>query len=440
MTSRRTREGILGLFILTTALTLTGILLWLKGNTFGQPTFDIIATFPDATGLSEGSPVRYRGSQIGQITQITPKPDGIQIRIRINQPNLTIPANADIRINQSSFLGASTLDITPSPTTLANTPDLTNAGKPLDKTCDRQIILCHNSTVQGQQGVSTEALLRASMDFTQAYSDPTFVKNLTALTASSTLTAQSLTQTSKEYALLAQTARQELKTLSAASTNTANNFSNTAQSLSATSQTANLTLSQINSLLTQNRSTLISTLDNMSQTSNSLKTAITKLSPQIDRLTSGQILQNLETLSANAAITSTNLRTASTSLSNPTTLTLLQQTLESARTTFQNTQKLTTDLDDLLGDPKIRENIRQLINGLSNLVSDSHQLTTQTRLAQTLPPSSLSSSHTQSPVRAWLAVPPPTAHPSQNPSPTPPPPQTPTPDSETPQTSAASQP
>ena len=381
MTSKRTRQGILGLFLIITAATTTGIILWLKGSTFGQPTFDLIATLPDITGISEGSPVRYRGSQIGRVTTITPKTDGIQLRISITNAALAIPANADLRINQSSFLGSSTLDITPNPTSVLPL----SPTKPLDKNCNSTLILCHNSTLIGQQGVSTEALLRASMEFTQAYSNPQFIANLNELTRSTTLTAQELSKTSQQYALLAQTTRQDIRQLSTASTITANNFSNTAQSLTNTSQTANLTLTQINTLLTQNRSTLISTLDNLNQTSSTLKTTLTNLSPQLDRITSGPIIQNLETLSANAAITSTNLRTASTTLTDPTTLLLLQQTLESARTTFQNTQKLTTDFDDLLGDPKIRANLRQLINGLSNLVSDSNQLTTQTQLAQTLP-------------------------------------------------------
>lgn len=408
MTSKRTRQGILGLFLIITAATTTGIILWLKGSTFGQPTFDLIATLPDITGISEGSPVRYRGSQIGRVTTITPQTDGIQLRIRITNPTLAIPADADLRINQSSFLGSSTLDITPNPiSVLPLSPT-----KPLDKNCNSTLILCHNSTLIGQQGVSTEALLRASMEFTQAYSNPQFIANLAALTRATTLTAQELSKTSQQYALLAQTTRQDIRQLSTASTITANNFSNTAQSLTNTSQTATLTLTQINTLLTQNRSTLISTLDNLNQTSSTLKTTITNLSPQLDRITSGPIIQNLETLSANAAITSGNLRTASTTLTNPTTLLLLQQTLESARTTFQNTQKLTTDFDDLLGDPKIRANLRQLINGLSNLVSDSNQLTTQTRLAQTLPPSSPSL-----PVRAAYPAPSNSSPQSHNPLP-----------------------
>jgi len=62
---------------------------------------------------------------------------------------------------------------------------------------------------------------------------------------------------------------------------------------------------------------------------------------------------------------------------------VLQQTLDSARVTFQNAQKITSDLDELTGDPAFRENIRQLINGLSGLVSSTQQLQQQVEVAET---------------------------------------------------------
>ena len=52
--------------------------------------------------------------------------------------------------------------------------------------------------------------------------------------------------------------------------------------------------------------------------------------------------------------------------------------------TFQNAQKITSDLDELTGDPALRENLRQLINGLSGLVSSTEQLQQQVEVAQTL--------------------------------------------------------
>jgi phospholipid/cholesterol/gamma-HCH transport system substrate-binding protein len=209
---------------------------------------------------------------------------------------------------------------------------------------------------------------------------------LTALTKSSNAAALELAKVSKEFGLLAQTSRQELRSVSGTSVATMQNFSTTAQSLTQTSNTANLTLAQVSGLMTENRSLLVGTLDNLNQSSGSLKVAVAKMGPAIDRVTGGQLLQNLETLSANAAIASVNLRDASKAVNDPTNVLMLQQTLDSARATFQNTQKLTTDLDDLMGDPKLRENLRSLINGLSKLVSSSQQVEQRANVAQQLEP------------------------------------------------------
>ena len=73
-------------------------------------------------------------------------------------------------------------------------------------------------------------------------------------------------------------------------------------------------------------------------------------------------------------------------LNDPKTLLMLQQTLDSARTTFQNTQKITADIDDLTGNPEFRSNLRNLVNGLGKLVSSAEQLEQQAKLAQSIEP------------------------------------------------------
>ncbi|MGL5807492.1 MAG: hypothetical protein ACRC11_19010, partial [Xenococcaceae cyanobacterium] len=67
-------------------------------------------------------------------------------------------------------------------------------------------------------------------------------------------------------------------------------------------------------------------------------------------------------------------------------VTVLQQTLDSARVTFENAQKITSDLDDLTGDPAFRDNVRNLVNGLGNLVSSTEQLQQEMQTAKVLEP------------------------------------------------------
>ncbi|MFM7888327.1 MAG: MCE family protein, partial [Pseudanabaena sp.] len=87
-----------------------------------------------------------------------------------------------------------------------------------------------------------------------------------------------------------------------------------------------------------------------------------------------KLIANLQKLADNAAETSSNLRKVTGELSNPATIASLRETLDSARATFANAKKITADLDEITGDPKLRSNIRNLINGLGGLLSTAPNL------------------------------------------------------------------
>jgi phospholipid/cholesterol/gamma-HCH transport system substrate-binding protein len=108
------------------------------------------------------------------------------------------------------------------------------------------------------------------------------------------------------------------------------------------------------------------------------------LNAGLDEIDTKQVMQNIETILNNAVETSNNLREITKTINDPATIVVLQKTLESARVTFENTQKITSDIDELIGDPQFRENLRRLIDGLSNLLSSGEQLEYNLRIAQTL--------------------------------------------------------
>ena len=166
----------------------------------------------------------------------------------------------------------------------------------------------------------------------------------------------------------------------------ADRFGATADQLGATAGQVGSLATNINNLVTNNQASIVATLDNLSKTSAELRTVVSNLNPAINRIAQGELINNLETLSANAAQTSANLRDVTGALNNPFTLLVLQQTLDSARVTFQNAQKITSDLDDLTGDPAFRNKLRNLVNGLSDLVSSTNQLQEQVEVARFLTP------------------------------------------------------
>jgi phospholipid/cholesterol/gamma-HCH transport system substrate-binding protein len=340
------------------------LVLWIKGLNPANRSFTVIAEFEAINGVQVGSPVRYRGVSVGRISSIAPGANGVEVKLEIAPADLVIPRDSELSVNQTGLLGETVLDIVPRKEIAVSAVP----GRPLDRDCDRDLILCENSRIKGALGISTDELIRATIRFADVYSSPQFTGNINSLTKNSSVAAAEIAQLSREVTSLVKTARQEFGT-----------FSSTARSISNTANQATLTITQINDLITTNRSTLVSTLDNLSATSGDIRTSVARLNPILNQVESSKLINNLETLSANAAQASANLRDVSVTLNNPANL-----TLDSARVTFENTQKITADLDELTGDPQLRDNLKRLINGLSGLVSSTQQLQQQAQIAQIL--------------------------------------------------------
>lgn len=61
MRSRAIREGAVGLLILAGVLGFAGLFLWIYNLRFGSRGFQFTVTYPNVSGLAEGSSVRLRG-------------------------------------------------------------------------------------------------------------------------------------------------------------------------------------------------------------------------------------------------------------------------------------------------------------------------------------------------------------------------------------------
>jgi len=124
-------------------------------------------------------------------------------------------------------------------------------------------------------------------------------------------------------------------------------------------------------LIEINREKLAQTLDGIAATSKEARSLLASVKPLLN---DGKLIASLQQLTENAAETSANLRKVSGELNDPATIASLRETLDSARATFANTKKITADLDELTGDPKLRSNIRNLVNGLGGLLSNAPNL------------------------------------------------------------------
>ncbi|MBD2463843.1 MCE family protein [Oscillatoria sp. FACHB-1407] len=369
MRSRTIREGSVGLLILL-GLGLFGLMvIWIRGLNPGNRSYRFIVEFANVGGMRAGAPVRYRGVNVGKITSIMPGSNVVDVEIEITPANLLIPRDATVEANQAGLIGETAVDITPVSVLPAEID--TN---PLAADCAGSPIICDGDRLEGLVGVNFNELISATVRLTNLVTDPEFFGEIRTLARNTSDAAAGVATLSREVTRLTRTADRELAALSSSA-------SATTRSVGLAADRFGLTANEINSLLAANRITLVSTLDNLNVASEQLQVLLSQFSTTLD---SGEFIENLEILSANAAQASTNLRVLSESVGTQDNLLLLQRTLDSARATFENAQKITADLDELTGDPEFRQNIRDLVDGLSSLVSSTQQLEQQTELAQML--------------------------------------------------------
>jgi phospholipid/cholesterol/gamma-HCH transport system substrate-binding protein len=388
MRERVIREGSVGLLILLAVVLFGGMVLWLRGFNPRQQSYRATFVFTNTLGMQEGTAVRFRGVRVGRVVAIRPGTNQVEVLVEITQPTLLIPSDSLIAVNQSGLIGETTVDITPIQTLEVSTADLS----PFQPQCDSAQILCDGDERVGQVGASYESLIRSAEELAKTFADPELMANLKFTLENASEFTASATVLSEELTTLTQQVQTDLRPLMASANRATDNLDgtlteigNTATVIGSAAAQFEITGSEVNSLISRNRSNLVTTLDNLNRGSAHLETILATLSPQIQ---DSQLLANLDRLSTDATAAMADIRTITAAANTPENLVALQQTLDSARVVFQSAQKVIADVDELTGDPALRNNIRNLINGLGNLVSLTNQLEQESRLAQalTLPP------------------------------------------------------
>lgn len=395
MRARAIREGSVGLLILL-AIGLFGVLvLWLRGLNPGSRSYQLTVEFKDTSGMQVGTAVRYRGVPVGRVVAINPSSNAVEVKIEITQTDLVIPGEVAVSANQAGLIGETSIDITP----LRELQETELALRPTANDCDSTQIICNGDRLIGDSGASYDGLIRSAQRLAETFDDPELLADIKTILNNTTQITSNVIRLTDELTQLTKDTRQEIAPLAASARRATDKAGDAAEQIE-------LTASQVNNLLASNRSTLVSTLDNVNASSVRLRQIMDTLGPAIQE---GEFLENLETLSANASEASANLRDITAAFNTPTNLMLLQQTLESARDVFQSAQKIMADVDELTGDPAFRTNLRNLVNGLSGLVSTTQDLEQQTQLAELLTPS-----QPEAPVRLALTAEPETAPPDNS--------------------------
>ncbi len=390
---------------------LVGVTIWLLRDTLRGGSFRAILALPQAPGITEGTPLTYRGVEVGKVLSLTPKPEGVAVEVKIWPKDRLIPSQSSLK--PLEFEGKKVLNITP----LASLPPDGVQAKPLDVNCDPQLIVCsterspnsdislgsllqavnsipdvNNNVANINHGVeniqsSLEGIDKISQDVSQLLG--TLDKSQTPAKIEATLVsaeraAKDISQAANKIGRLSDTANSLLQEVKQ---------TRTIARVNATLTSVEQVADRIDLFIAFNQNNVANTLTNIGQTSEELTITLRQLNAiaqeiqeneLLQNVNNDQLLNNLATISANTAELSTKLLDFSTQFNDPQTILKLQQILDSARTMFENVNKITSDLDELTGNPQLREEIRKLIEGLSNLLSSTQFLQEQIAYNQSL--------------------------------------------------------
>ena len=151
---RSLRDAFVGFSLLGGLVIFSGAMLWLRDFRLGSKTWEISASFKDASGLAKMSPVTYRGIIVGSVQKISFTPNTVETKIKLNNDNLILPKPVIAKIVTSSMLGGDAQ------------LSLISLGKSLNKNelitvnkdCPQKIILCSGDKIKGVEMVSISSL------------------------------------------------------------------------------------------------------------------------------------------------------------------------------------------------------------------------------------------------------------------------------------------
>ena len=151
---RSLRDAFVGFSLLGGLVIFSGAMLWLRDFRLGSKTWEISASFKDASGLAKMSPVTYRGIIVGSVQNISFTPNTVETKIKLNNDNLILPKPVIAKIVTSSMLGGDAQ------------LSLISLGKSLNKNelitvnkdCPQKRILCSGDKIKGVEMVSISSL------------------------------------------------------------------------------------------------------------------------------------------------------------------------------------------------------------------------------------------------------------------------------------------
>ena len=152
---RSFRDAIVGFSLIGGVVFFTTSMLWLRGVKLGSANWDITATFKDASGISEKSPVSYRGILVGSVQKINITPQSVQAKIEIHNKELVLGKPVFAKVTTNSVLSG---DVQVSLISNESFSFEDQVALPNSKNCNSELILCDGDLIEGERLQSITSL------------------------------------------------------------------------------------------------------------------------------------------------------------------------------------------------------------------------------------------------------------------------------------------
>ena len=196
---RSVRDAIVGFTLIGGIIGFSSTALWLRGVRLGSSHWTLTASFNDAAGLAERSPVTYRGILVGSVRSISVTSESVVAELEINKADLRLPLPVTASVGSASLLGGSAQVALVS----SGTPLPPDAPLPQAPGCQPTRQLCSGGTVVGQEVPSLSTVTATMQELLAQVQDERVIPNVAA-------SLEQIEATTKSFELLTVRLQDEL--------------------------------------------------------------------------------------------------------------------------------------------------------------------------------------------------------------------------------------
>lgn len=147
---RSIREALVGFSVLAAVTSAVGLGMWIRGISLSRDSWVVRASFEEAGGLAERSPVVFRGVLVGSVRRLQVTPAAVIAELEISHTDLRLAKPTHAEISEASLLGANAQVALIS----SGRPLQADAPSPRSRQCNRSLMLCNGDQIPGVAGPS----------------------------------------------------------------------------------------------------------------------------------------------------------------------------------------------------------------------------------------------------------------------------------------------